>query len=1597
MSIASGFSIQRNDVINVPHRAQTETHTAYAGEEQVYVLRSKPDYANDEWDWDIRIGEIRLHLDRKLGAQTSGTSPVNAYNTGTGGVGSQAGAVAVTNDEAWESNFYSEGSIDAGFGSVKYRSDIGQFGAIEFSGVSSPMPGEKIKIKYTEHIDKWTSNDGGLLYQLAHDMCIHPFEGPELFQASFGGYREVDSTQTGAVGDPIESDFTTTPAATPAAVKIFKNPLSASYVDMYNDQGGIAEQRTANAMWKIVRHHSETAVLNLSASSTDVVYNQTTYNSDVSGGTPNILDGQYSLAALQGNGNIAPVTAYIPLMVDFPFVESDLGTGTFKVVIGGRTLTSDDWVVTSTPAQLLQRKSVFWLKRTDIMPWIANPAAVDIQIVYTWAKSINVPFGALVGPNGLGPDQTAAGGNSADLAFPHKDPVDLSDLWFYSRPFRGALATGSGAAPTNAFMGFATATSTSQPNIALKQGSTSAEVTTGIGLGAIADTSPRHRNIAKINEKDLMLLQMAPNDEYMTPFRLIYPSHGMSASGNSDIDLKIALKKITNRFLVESEKGCDLLSDSNVTLFNNSPASTRKAQNWRMRFEWDEPSVSLKVNVATSYQLQDDMSISSPAGRDGIKSPVFREPGELCDVYQTPSIGRGSTLQINRAKQQWFRKPQIEDMEALTYPMSYKLTVSDHGIAMFVFDQAAVDQDDDYAWLVVQRHVNQTTGEPEFGDKSPLHCVYSPSKRAIDVASLSPYYNTEDVADLSKPEPIFGALGGVFKTEAPTIYVNNSASFFNGRINAIDFNGYGYAAGSPTLSGNSEISQESVKKDLFRGITGTSTTPSTSLWYEKTWTLTIDTTGVGTVVDEEVGAVSTDPALPRTERFPDFIVGKYIHVSDQVTPSTVNAITDHATSWGGRIKSWNKGSGEMIISSVNNIDGIIGSLAGDSGNTDYSALDPKAYVWQGISPSGDVTDGTFVADATRLDIQNPPLLIGDAPASMGGILVRNPEKNLSGSKAAVTDLAITGFNSLPRRRNTSIALAASNSPGAIVQQAKQLQVATTTGTGDDAVTTVSDYPALLRSTSLTGTQLSLSVPPAASYIVTNDTAAQFSENVVWPTNILERMSTFKSSSATGEGLPSAIENISLTDYKSGDAALLDILYIAQPANSEKVMESMVVALDDIEVPRDSSAYILTYDEWTRRGDPTTVPRFLESLDAAGVTTLGPNFKIPVHDNTVVPNFNVLKGGMDPDAINANQITISTNNASTGKKFFSEWINITEVEGVAGVEAVEGVAGVAADPSATPPVEEVVEVIAVVAVDGVTEYKRPVWDFSTSLLVKTEGAQELNSKLPGDVIWKDTSTRNVFMYDFYNKSLYFKTAPRGGAAFSIQMINYQTSNPSQGTYIISQPEDRNFPETNMNDVKAINRFIVREKDVMKPWDYHVSATMHEIDSHAIINPHEQLAITQDRNFVFSFPTQLTTQRFYYPESELDLICVSSADFSTQAGYVEINKYTDSDGKNDGATTTSTAAISVLSNADPLRSITGSVAESTFSGSNVNEVFAYGGHTGPDDQVYIWRKNARKYEGMVSTLPNGNGMRIFMQVTGSSIRHSDVDPATNPSAG
>jgi len=1502
MSIASGFSIQRNDVIQVPHRQQYEVHNAIAGI-SVYVLRSLPDYKDKSWDWDIRMGEVRIHLER--GSEALGVNVNNTTSTGVGPSG-----VIPTEDEAFAENLYTEGSLIAGRGSVEYDSKYGEFGAIVFDTQSAPMSGEKIEISYIEDVSKF-KGDGGLMFQLAHDLCLHPYNSAEIFKSHFGNQKIITLGLDGTTGNEFQEDI---PLSTVAGgnnnnildvakggsgvvdtVKIYKNPLSIRYNDSFTGEGLEASQRTVKYLWKVVKEHRES---NLAL--------------DMSGSTAGISFSEITTTDR---------TTYVTLMNDFPLVESDLGAGEFRVSINNQLLLSDDWTVTSDD---VNRKATFKLKRTEAMTWVADLANVNVNISYIWKKSIDVPFGALVGRGGLGPNQVTAdsgAGSASHIAFPHDDNI-IDDTeaapnkyWAFSRAFRGISASAMDPAnPQNAYFGWHAPVANGDPHIVTSQADATNAFVGLANVSVIPATSVRHKNTAKIKDGDLFSLSMMENEEYANPFKLIFPA---PLSSTNEIDIKNKLRTITDKFLLESDKGVDLLSDSNLSFTNSyHPASNRKPQKWRLRFQWDPSTLSVKVNVGTEYQLRDDCSISAMDVRDGIKSPIFREPGELCDVYKTPAVGRGANLSISRAKSQWFKKRQIEQSMASTYPMTYKITCTDHGMALFVFDQSSVDQDDDYAWFVIQRHVNQSTGEPEFSDKSPVHCVYSPSKRPVDVSSLTPYFATKDTEDLSKPDAIYSSLGNLYKTEAPTIYVNRDATFFDGIVNAIDFNGYGYA--STTARGQvtpTTLSSSDIKTDLFRGITGNQGSASTNLWSEKVWNFRI--------------------AVDANGNLPEYVVGHYVKME-------INTDGDAATieDWGGRIKFWDPIGGLLTIVSTNDL-----HLTGAGEKYDSVTVPPGAEnileaggkeLVMGLSMSGDVTvDFTPHAGTT-----SPYTSITDVTREAKGMLSTIPVVEKSGPKSAVTDLAITGFNSLPRRRDTSIALDASPSPGSVTQ--------------------VAGPPAFIRVPTSAGANLLANTAPAASWSV-GSSASTMSQNIVWPSNLLERMSTFKNSSASGTGIGSAAENVNMSSFKSGDSALLDILYTSQPDNVEKVFESMVVSLDDIEIKRDTKAYVLTYDEWVLRGDPSTVPRFLESMDAAGVTTLGADFKIPATGTTTgdLPNFNQLIPGMDPTATGAgvNKITFNTNNASTGRKFFNNWQNWFE-KGVIPTGWVSG-----------------------------DDY--PEWTFATSHLVKSQDIDSLKDKLPGDVIWTNTIVRNEYMYDFWNKSLFFKISPRAGTTFSISMINYQTANPSQGTYIISKPEDRNFPETNLNEVKSINRFVVREKDVLKPWDYHVSATMHEIDSHAIINPQEQLSITQGRNFVFSFPTQLTSQRFYYPEMELDLICVSSADFSTQAGYVEIDKYTDSDGKNTDA---STAAQEAMKSA---------FTDSTSSGSlgnrfSVSEIAAgaYGGHTGPDDKVYIWKKHKRKYEGMPSTLPNGNGMRIFLQVTGGAIRHSDVEEGTAP---
>ena len=161
---------------------------------------------------------------------------------------------------------------------------------------------------------------------------------------------------------------------------------------------------------------------------------------------------------------------------------------------------------------------------------------------------------------------------------------------------------------------------------------------------------------------------------------------------------------------------------------------------------------------------------------------------------------------------------------------------------------------------------------------------------------------------------------------------------------------------------------------------------------------------------------------------------------------------------------------------------------------------------------------------------------------------------------------------------------------------------------------------------------------------------------------------------------------------------------------------------------------------------------------------------------------------------------------------------------------------------------------------------------------------------------------------------------------------------QDFYIMS-PYDREDYLADEYTAKNIWRFVAREMDVLKPTDVHKYATRHQIDSNAIINPLEQLSITDENRFVITFPTGLTTQRFMYPKEETDLICFSSAEVVAESSNIPMTTYL-----YDGVST-----------------------------------------------------DKRRYQGMRSTAAYGNGMRIMVLVNSQYIFNSDVMMDVNDALG
>jgi len=85
------------------------------------------------------------------------------------------------------------------------------------------------------------------------------------------------------------------------------------------------------------------------------------------------------------------------------------------------------------------------------------------------------------------------------------------------------------------------------------------------------------------------------------------------------------------------------------------------------------------------------------------------------------------------------------------------------------------------------------------------------------------------------------------------------------------------------------------------------------------------------------------------------------------------------------------------------------------------------------------------------------------------------------------------------------------------------------------------------------------------------------------------------------------------------------------------------------------------------------------------------------------------------------------------------------------------------------------------------------------------------------------------------------------------------------------------------------FVVRESDVHRPSE-DLDATVNTADSVALINPKEQISVTENYEYVVTIPSGINTQRYMYLE-EMDMIGYCSADIISQDGIAELSMYDD----------------------------------------------------------------------------------------------------------
>jgi len=166
-----------------------------------------------------------------------------------------------------------------------------------------------------------------------------------------------------------------------------------------------------------------------------------------------------------------------------------------------------------------------------------------------------------------------------------------------------------------------------------------------------------------------------------------------------------------------------IMSSTNVAVYESNmdmdPLADR-GEKWRVRIETDGSALAgkgyIRINMGTEHQIPSDGGGVTAESENKTSGNLAGPKGDYFD-------GGSSARENVFLSEEYFYSEDGTDQGAS--PLSYRMSVSNHGIAFCAWRNAYDNAGDKFAWFVVQRPVDPTDGTILSDYYAPVFCVYS--------------------------------------------------------------------------------------------------------------------------------------------------------------------------------------------------------------------------------------------------------------------------------------------------------------------------------------------------------------------------------------------------------------------------------------------------------------------------------------------------------------------------------------------------------------------------------------------------------------------------------------------------------------------------------------------------------------------------------------------------------------------------------------------------------------------------------------------------------------------------------------------------------